>query len=847
MKAPLSWLKDYVDLDGISLEEIGTTLTMIGLEVEEITLVGLEKPEGDRLQNKYSGLTWAKDKFVVAEVLEVRQHPNADKLTLCLLNDGSGKEIIALTGAPNLFPYLGKGPLEKPIKVAYAREGAQLYDGHQPGQVMMRLKKATIRGIESSSMIASEKELGISEEHEGVIFLDDDAPVGMPLADYMGDAVFEVAILPNMARDASILGIARELAAAFDLEVKEPTGLPLEQGGEIEEKVGLEIREPELNPRFAIGMVENVKAVPSPYWVQRRLALAGMRPIDALVDATNYTMLETGQPLHAFDYDLLYKRAGGKPTIITRRADEGEKLTTLDGHELTLTSETELVTDTAGPLSLAGVMGGLESGIASHTSRVLLEAASWNFINIRKTSGRYRINSEASYRFSRDVHPALAEQGLSLCLQRMQVWAGGDVVGGVIDQYPLKREDTINSLTEDEIERLLGLHIDLEEAKEILERLGFTCAIEKDVLRATTPRNRTDIEPDSIYGKANLIEEISRIYGYDRIPSRRLTGELPPQIGDKKVEFNELVRDLLVSLGLQDTLAYRQTSVQREAKLYPGAVVEENPQYVRLTNPISPERTVMRRSTLNTMLELIERNGRLADSLALFEIGPVFLPVEGQQLPAEPNRAAIGMWGRKLLAGWEGDERGNYGFFDLKGMLEGLFQGLHLENVEYSPAENYPTFHPGKSALIQVGEQLVGVMGEVHPLVRQNYDFPEGAVLAAEIYMDVLMELVEKGFEITPISSFPAMVEDISLIVDEEIPANRVEELIRKAGGKLLVGVRLFDLYRGEKLGVAKKSLAYQLTYQAYDRTLGVADAAAIRKKIVKLLGYEIGAVLRDS
>ena len=847
MKAPLSWLNDYVDLGGKSLEEIGITLTMIGLEVEEITLVGLEKPQSKRLQNKYSGLSWAKDKFVVAEVLEVRQHPNADKLTLCLLNDGSGREITVLTGAPNLYPFLGKGRLDKSIKVAYAREGAQLYDGHQPGQILTKLKRATIRGVESSSMIASEKELGISEEHEGVIFLDDDAPVGMPLADYMGDAVFEVAILPNMARDASVLGIARELAAAFNLTIKEPAGLLLKQGGEIDEKVNLKIQEPELNPRFMLGMVESVKALPSPYWVRRRLSLAGMRPIDALVDATNYTMLETGEPLHAFDYDLLVRRAGGKPTIITRRAKEGEKLTTLDGHVLSLTNETELVTDTAGPLSLAGVMGGLESGITTQTNRVLLEAANWNFINIRKTSGRYHINSEASYRFSRDVHPALAEQALALCLSRMQEWAGGTVVEGVIDQYPLKREDTVNSLTETDIERLLGLKIDLREAGEILQRLGFACSIENGVLTAITPPNRTDIEPDSIYGKANLIEEISRIYGFDRIPSRRLTGELPPQSGDKKVEFEQVVRDLLVSLGLQDTLAYRQTSIQREAKLNPGAAADETLEYVKLANPISPERTVMRRSTLGTMLELIERNGRLADSLALFELGPVFLPVKDQKLPDEPLRASIGLWGKKNLAGWGEEQKGSFGFFDLKGVVEGLFHGLHLNNVEYRVAEDILTFHPGKCARIYAEDQLVGVMGEVHPLVRNNFDFPDGAILAAELYLDVLIDLVKKDFEVRPISTFPAMVEDIALIVNEEVFASQVEALIRRAGGKLLVGVELFDLYRDEKLGEGKKSLAYQLTYQAFDRTLSVADAAAIRKKIVKVLSYEIGAVLRDS
>lgn len=845
MKAPLSWIQDYVDLQGLSLEEIGETLTMIGLEVEEITLVGLEKPQAERLRNKYSGLSWPKDKFVVAEVLEVRQHPNADKLTLCQVNDGSA-DITVLTGAPNLYPYVGKGRLEKPIKVAHAREGAQLYDGHQPGQVLTKLKKATIRGIDSSSMIASEKELGISEEHEGVIFLDDDAPVGMPLADYMGDAVFEVAILPNMARDASVLGIARELSAALRRPLKMPVGLEIQVGGEIEQKVALQIREPELNPRFMLGLVEQVKAVQSPYWVRRRLALAGMRPIDALVDATNYTMLETGQPLHAFDYDLLCSRAGGIPTIITRRAEDGETLTTLDGAEHKLTSETELVSDTKGPLSLAGVMGGEESGISPRTSKVLLESASWNFINIRKTTSRFRINSEASYRFSRDVHPALAGQALSLCLRRMQDWAGGSIVQGVLDHYPLKREDTVNSLTESDLERLLGMRIPIEEAMAILEWLGFTCELHNGELTAVTPSNRTDVET-GIIGKANLIEEVSRIYGYNHIPTLRLSGELPPQMGDQRVGFEETVRDTLVSIGLQDTLAYRLTSIQREARILPSVPADNGVEYVRIANPISPERTVMRRSGLATMFELLERNNRIAGGLTYFEIGPVFIPVEGQQLPDEPHHLTIGMWGKKRETGWSGEKVSDYGFFDLKGVLEALFQGLHLESIVFDSSREIPTFHPGKSARLMAGETEIGVMGEVHPLVRQNYDFAEGSVLAAELYLDQLMAVVDKGFKVNSISNFPAMVEDIALIVDEDVPASRVEELIWRAGGKLLNDVALFDLFRGEKIGAGKKSLAYQLTYQAFDRTLSVADAAAIRKKIVKTLSYEIGAVLRDS
>lgn len=296
---------------------------MTGLEVDGILLVGLPKPEGEKHEFKYEGISWDPEKLVVARVDEVMPHPNADKLVLCRLNDGQ-RNVIVLTGAPNLYPYKGIGPLAEPLKVAYAREGAQLYDGHQPGQVLTKLKRAVIRGIESFSMICSEKELGISDEHDGVIILDNDAPVGMPLADYMGDAVFDISILPNMVRDASIIGIARELAAVTKRELREPEGVQLPRNGSLGELVSLRVTDPELNPRFMLGMVESAQPKPSPYWVQRRLVLAGMRPIDALVDATNYTMLDTGEALHAFDYDLLVARAGGgKPTIITRTAAQG--------------------------------------------------------------------------------------------------------------------------------------------------------------------------------------------------------------------------------------------------------------------------------------------------------------------------------------------------------------------------------------------------------------------------------------------------------------------------------------------------------------------------------------------
>ena len=842
MKAPLSWIKDYIDLEGIGIEELANLMTSVGLEVESILLVGVEKPEG-KLKNKYAGLPWDREKFVVAEVVEVNQHPNADRLTLCELDDGTGITTV-LTGAPNMFPWLGKGRLEQPLKVAYAREGAVLYDGHQPGQVLTRLKRAVIRGVESRSMICSEKELGISEESDGVIELDADAPVGMPLVDYMGDVVYEVAILPNMARDASILGIARELSAVTGRPLRLPEGIALEKGGAIAEKVGLEVRDAELNPRFMLGMVEGTQARRSPYWVRRRLSMAGMRPIDALVDATNYTMLETGQPLHAFDYDLLRERAGGKPTIITRTATEGEKIILLDGSEPKLDAQIELVTDTAGPLSIAGVMGGGETGVHAGTRNLLIESANWNFINLRKTLTKTRLSSEAAYRFSREVHPALAETALSLCLKRVREWGGGEVVRGVLDEYGKPYTDTVNRITAKTIADVLGQEISLEESAQILERLGFTCRIDGEVLEATSPATRTDIE-FGIIGQRNLIEEIARIHGYEHIAPKRLSDELPPQVGNSALEAEERVRDILVSMGLQDTLAYRQTSPEREARIYAGRKAPEGLEYVRLRNPITPERTVMRRSGMATMLELLEHNAKFRPGLALFELGPVFLPVEGETLPHEALRLNIGMTGAWDTASWDKAQSQPMDFFDLKGVVEALLDGLHLTEVRFQAA-NHPSFHPGKCAEVWVGEEVLGVMGELHPQVRKNYAFGQDPVLAAEFDGEKLTRLSSADFANKAISSYPAMVEDIALIVDESVPADALEALIRQSGGKLLVDVRLFDVYRDEKLGSGRKSLAYQLTYQAFDRTLTDKDALNIRNRIVKQTKNVFGAQLRS-
>ncbi|NJC97249.1 MAG: phenylalanine--tRNA ligase subunit beta [Anaerolineales bacterium] len=843
MKLPISWLKDFIDLDGLSVEEIARKLTLAGLEVEEIKYVGLPvsgaSAEGmhssERHEFKTSGIGWDREKIVVAEIREVNPHPNADRLTLLDLYDGQQSQVV-LTGAPNIFHLKGTGKLARPIKVAYAKEGSTIYDGHTDGLVLTTLKRAKIRGVESYSMVCSEKELGISEEHEGIIILDDDAPVGMPLVDYMGDAVLDISILPNMARNASVIGVARELAALTGRELKKPSIEYKTHGESVEKLASIQITEPELNPRFVLGLIRNVEIKPSPYKTQRRLRLAGIRPINNIVDATNYAMLDQGEPLHAFDYDVLKERAGNKNVkIITRAAKDGEKLTTLDDVERKLTSANVLVCDEKGPLSIAGVMGGAESEVSDGTRNILLEGAAWNFINIRKTAKQHNLPSEASFRFSRGVHPSLAETGVRRGLQLMAEWSGGEVAPGLVDAYPLKPKDSVVDVTPQDVKRLLGIDLTVEQISELLTRLEFKCEITKDGLRVTAPSHRLDIG-EGVVGLADVLEEVARSYGYDNIPETRMADALPPQIGNPVHEWEEHLRDILVSLGLQEIVSYRLTSPERESR------VAQYDEYVTLANPITPDRRVMRRNLVASVLEVVEHNAR-AESNALFELGPVFEPVEND-LPDEPRRLVLAMTGSREALAWDVKDSPNFDFYDMKGRVELLLSGLRYTDVVYAPTDTVNYLHPGKAAEVRVNDKVVGVFGELHPLVKDRYEVEDAPILVAEFDLDVL-HAVSPGYEIKPVPDVPPVLEDIAVIVDESVPASRVEALIRQTGGRVLTNVRLFDLYRGEQIGAGKKSLAYSLTYQS-DKTMTDAEAAAIRNKIVKRLEHEVKAKLRS-
>jgi phenylalanyl-tRNA synthetase beta chain len=694
-------------------------------------------------------------------------------------------------------------------------------------------------------MACSEKELGISDEHEGVILLDDDAPLGVPLADYIGDVVLDITLTPNVARNANILGIAREVAALTGAQLREPSQEVPWEGAPIEGQVKLKINDPELNPRFVLGLIEGVEIKPSPYLVQLRLQLAGMRPINSVVDATNYAMLEVGEPLHAFDFDVLIKRAGGKPpTIITRLPEKGEKLTTLDGIERNLDDFTVLVADTAGVLSLAGVMGGAESEVSEETSRVLLEGASWNFINTRRTVAAQNLHSEASYRFERGVHPTLAELGVRRGLTLLREFAGGTIAEGLVDAYPSPPEPSEVFITPEDVQRWLGIQLEPAEIDSILSSLGFEVREKDKGLVVRTPDHRLDIE-DGIVGQADLMEELARMYGYDRIPETMISDEIPPQHSLPRLEAEERIRDHLAALGLQEIVTYRLTTPEREARILPPGERQDDRPYIRLENPISMDRVVMRHSLLASLLEIAESNARYRDRLALYEIGPVYLAAEGDPLPEEPLRLALALCGLRESSHWSAQSSTLFGFFELKGMLTALFEHIHIEEVSFENAY-HPSFHPGKCARILLAGEQVGVMGELHPLVKENYDLSPHPMLVAELDLEPVLLSAITAIAVSPVKSYPPVLEDLAIVVNEAVPAQQVEQVIRKAGGELLEGLALFDVYRGEQVGEELKSLAFALTYQAADRTLTDEEVAGIRQKIIDSLEKELGAKLRD-
>jgi phenylalanyl-tRNA synthetase beta chain len=827
MRVPISWLKDYVDIT-CSVEELAEKLTFAGLEVEKIEYIGMPPAE----------VVWEKDKIFVGQLLKVERHPNADRLLLATVDysaNGQSRQITVVTGAPNIKPG------DSGQKVVLALVGSRLYDGHKEGNVLMTLMPAVLRGIKNDSMVCSEKELGLSEEHEGILILPDSAPVGAPLQDYLGDAVLEVAILPNTARCASIIGIAREVAALTGQKVRYPDLSYTETDTPVGHFASIKINDAKLNPRFTAGVIQNITCGPSPFWLQHRLKLMGQRPISNIVDISNYVMFEWGQPTHTFDFDLIQNN--GKAFVQTRLAHANEKLVTLDGRLRDLQPTDIVVADETRAIGLAAVMGGANTEVNDNTKTVLLEVASWNQTFVRRTARHHDLHSEASFRFARGVHPDIAFKALKRGLQLMQQVGGGTIAKGIIDVYPHPRVEPIITFDPAECKRILGIEIPLADITQILESLEFKVAqtAHSSLLTVTSPNYRLDIEH-----KYDLIEEVGRIYGYQRVPLTLLPDEVPPAHPNPQVVFEDRVKDILVNAGLNEIVSYRFTTPQQERRTYAPGTPADDLAYVTIINPIAPDRSVMRHTLVAGGLEALSSNLRHHDRVALFEVGAVYLPSEEENgiLPDEKPRLLVVMAGAREERNWRGADTSPMDFYDMKGVIEGLLKGIHASAIRFEPT-SHPSYYPGRTAAIVVKNQQVGVFGELHPMVASEWGFVKQTVLMADIDLPALRTLSAERASASDISTFPASYEDLAVVVNEDVTAAQIEQTIRRAGGNLLRHVQLFDVYRGEQIGAGKKSLAYALTYQAEDRTLSTADTEKARNKIVRAIEGQLGGTIR--
>ena len=859
MLVPISWLKEYVDLN-LPTKQLAERLTLAGLEVEAI---------------ENSADWWDPELIVVGQIVAVKSHPNADRLVLVDVDFGGSQTEQVVTGAPNLFQYKDQQNLP-PLKVAFARAGAILIDAYSDEQPRpkKKLKPSKIRGISSNGMVCSERELGLSEEHEGILILPEDTPVGIPLRDYLGDEVLLLGLTVDMARCLSIIGVAREVAALTNATLHlPPDESSSNNGSDASDYVAVEIDDPDLCNRYTGMMIKDIRIGESPKWMQDRLNKAGMRPISNVVDISNYVMLEWGQPLHAFDYDLLVKRAekagSSKPTIIVRRARPGEKMTTLDGVERELDESMLLITDTLGPIAIAGVMGGAETEVHEGTRNVLLEAATFDGINNRRTSQKLKLLSEASHRFTRGVPASLNAIAARRAANLMRDYAGGRVVPGMVDNYPLPQAESVVYTTESDMHRILGMDVQLAEIAAGLQRLDFITEPVAELpapptelgdavfglhmnpgeqlLRCIAPWHRLDI-----HVPADLAEEVARIIGYEKISMTLMDDVLPPQRRNLALETEEKIRDILVGCGLQETISYSLTTVENHDKVMrvPQGSAEQQVPFVKLLNPLSARRNVMRRDMLVSALENLAYNYRYTQRYPIFEIGRVYWPENGDGVrPEEDPRLCILLTGPRRPSSLYPDPVGveHFDFFDLKGIIETLLQrlGYSDRDVEYLPEHNRA--YTATCAWIKLQGQSLGIMGEVDPQVLLNFEIPDGIrVYAAQMHIKPLIKPSWQLQPVAPISNYPPVVEDLAFIVAEEVTAAQVLDAIRKGSGSLLAKVELFDIYRGQQIPSGHKSLAYNLTYESVEKPLTEKQVVDIRNRIIRRVEESVGGKLRE-
>jgi phenylalanyl-tRNA synthetase beta chain len=804
MKKSLKWLRDYVDIR-LAPRELADKLTMAGLEVGAINTVGG---------------TW--DNVVIGEVVALNPHPNADRLKLATVDLGAEK-VTTVCGAPNI----GLGQ-----RVAFARIGASLIDPHT-GRAAV-LKPAKIRGVASEGMVCSEKELGISEDHQGILVLPPEAPVGMPASTYLGDVVFDLDITPNRPDCLSVLGIAREIAALTGESLHLPEIDYQESEESIDSLVSVNVVDGNLCPRYCASLVTGIKIGPSPAWLQQRLNSCGMRPINNVVDATNYVMLEYGQPLHAFDYDRLNGHQ-----IIVRTAGAGEIITTLDGSKRTLNPEILVIADRERAVAVAGIMGGLDSEVTDRTDNILLESANFNQAAIRRGCSHLQFQSEASIRFDKGLSSELPLLPLKRATRLLLEIAGGKAAKGIIDVYAGKSEPKPISLTAREVKRLSGLKLSIDEITAVLNTLGFDCRKGASGLQVlvSAPYWRNDIRC-----AADLVEEVARMVGYEKIPMTRLRASLPAQkpglsLQARQNELKDKLRNILTGLGFQEILTYSLVSLEKLQKVWQQLELEISP--LKVANPMTREQEYLRTSLRAGLLTALAHNRKFEQpGIRLFEIGKVFLP-QGKDLPEEREMLCAVLSGTRAELSWQTDDR-SLDFFDAKGVVESLLNQLELKaSFGHSDDEG---LYPGRGAALTVEDDRVGVVGDVHPKVAQAFELSD-AVSLVEIDLEKLLAKIATTRRYQSIPRFPSVSRDMALLVDERVTYRSVEEVVQ--GFPLVTKVTLFDLYRGEQIAKGKKSFAIRIVYQSASRTLTDEEVDQSQKQMLAKLGEELGATLR--
>ena len=813
MRVSLKWLREYVDIT-ISPEELAERLTQAGLAVDSIERTGAEW--GDEIR---AGL-----------VQKVESHPNADRLRLVTVDTGAGSQRV-VCGAPNV----AEGQ-----KIVFGQVGAAYRDGHS-GK-LGRLKAGVIRGVESAGMVMSEYELGLSDDHEGILVLPDDTPVGERLADLLGDTSFELSITPNRPDWLSVLGVAREVAAVTGAQVREPSIEFDASGDPVDGACSVDIADPDLCRRYVGTVIRDVKIGPSPGWMQKRLISAGQRPINNIVDVTNYVMLEIGQPLHAFDYD----RVAGHH-IIVRRARPGENFTTLDNIERALSDDMLVIADESRAVALAGVIGGLDSEVTDNTTNILLEAANFAGSNIRRTSTALKVRTEASTRFEKGLPQELVMLGSRRATKLLVEVCGGTALRGAVDRYPVKQEPVRVDVTRDRIVKVLGIDPSRDKVTTALEGLGFAVEAADGRYAATAPYWRTDVHIDD-----DVCEEIARIIGYDQIPALPLAGPIPEHVSQPLRELRERVRDVLATAGMRETISYAMTTMEALERVMPKETLAIYPPF-KVVNPISSEHEYLRPTLRASLLMTLASNLRYQKAeVAIFETARTYerrdeqppesgRPLGHEALPQE-REAVCGVVTGRRLDRWGRPSDDPIDFFDAKAYVERLLSELGIA-ATISSTDEFGMV-PGRAAAIAVGDVRIGVLGQIHPDVCAGFEI-EQEVYLFEMVLDDALPFSSATRKATSVSRFPAVEQDLALIVDADTPSGSLRAAIEASA--LVREARVFDVYMGDQIPEGKKSLAFAVLYQSDERTLTDEDVAKAQRKIVERLKREFGAELRGS